>query len=134
MALVHDCGGDRFPGAEFGADHRSHPAACSEPRSRRRAVGVGRDGRIRTAVRGQRPEFGKGQRLSLLPVLDMSEQQSGTTGTKRGLRYLAIWAAFALLPMALVATVNFAVDPFQFFRVSNPPRFSNPCSVISIRG
>jgi hypothetical protein len=40
-------------------------------------------------------------------------------------RLLAIWAVFALLPIAIVAGVNFAVDPFQFFRVSNPPRFSN---------
>jgi hypothetical protein len=32
---------------------------------------------------------------------------------------------FALLPIVLVASINFAVDPFQFFRVSSPPRFSN---------
>ena len=30
-----------------------------------------------------------------------------------------------MLPIALVASVNFVVDPFQFFRVSSPPRFSN---------
>jgi hypothetical protein len=40
-------------------------------------------------------------------------------------RCLAIWAAFALLPIAIVASVNFAVDPFQFFRITNAPRFSN---------
>jgi hypothetical protein len=40
-------------------------------------------------------------------------------------RCLAIWSICALLPIALVASVNFAVDPFQFFRVSSPPRFSN---------
>lgn len=40
-------------------------------------------------------------------------------------RLLAVWAVFALLPIAVVAAVNFAVDPFQFFRVSDPPRFSN---------
>ncbi len=40
-------------------------------------------------------------------------------------RCLAIWFVFALLPIALVASVNFAVDPFQFFRISSPPRFSN---------
>jgi hypothetical protein len=40
-------------------------------------------------------------------------------------RCLAIWLVFALLPIALVASVNFAVDPFQFFRISSPPRFSN---------
>jgi hypothetical protein len=39
-------------------------------------------------------------------------------------RYLAIWAAFALSPIALVVLVNYLVDPFQFFRVSVPPRFS----------
>jgi hypothetical protein len=55
----------------------------------------------------------------------MNRPPSGATGTKRGLRYLAIWAVVAVLPMAAVALVNYAVDPFQFFRVSDPPRFSN---------
>jgi hypothetical protein len=40
-------------------------------------------------------------------------------------KYLTIWATFAFLPMAVVATINYLVDPFQYFRVSNPPRFSN---------
>src|SRR3954467_8036308 len=40
-------------------------------------------------------------------------------------KYLTIWAAFAFLPMAAVAGINYLVDPFQYFRVSNPPRFSN---------
>jgi hypothetical protein len=40
-------------------------------------------------------------------------------------KYLAIWAAFAFLPIAVVASINYVVDPFQYFRVSNPPRFSN---------
>jgi hypothetical protein len=39
--------------------------------------------------------------------------------------YLAIWSAFAFLPIAFVGIVNYLVDPFQYFRVSNPPRFSN---------
>jgi hypothetical protein len=46
-------------------------------------------------------------------------------GAKAVRRCLAIWLVFALLPIALVASVNFAVDPFQFFGVSTPPRFSN---------
>ena len=46
-------------------------------------------------------------------------------GAKMARRCLAIWTVFAVLPVALVASVNFAVDPFQFFRISNPPRFSN---------
>src|SRR5207247_583265 len=49
----------------------------------------------------------------------------GAAGVKIRRRFLAIWAAFASLPIALVAFVNYAVDPFQFFRVSSPPRFSN---------
>ncbi len=44
---------------------------------------------------------------------------------KRGLLYLAIWALSAFVPLCAVAAVNYIVDPFQFFRVSNPPRFSN---------
>ncbi len=40
-------------------------------------------------------------------------------------KYLAIFAAFAFLPIAVVASINYLVDPFQYFRVSNPPRFSN---------
>src|SRR4051812_4287564 len=40
-------------------------------------------------------------------------------------KYLTIWAAFAFLPMAVVAAINYLIDPFQYFRVSNPPRFSN---------
>src|ERR1700694_1319015 len=40
-------------------------------------------------------------------------------------KYLAIWAAFAFLPIAIVAFTNYLVDPFQYFRVSHPPRFSN---------
>jgi hypothetical protein len=55
----------------------------------------------------------------------MDRPKVGSVGAKMAHRCLAIWAAFALLPIALVASVNFAVDPFQFFRVSNPPRFSN---------
>lgn len=53
------------------------------------------------------------------------ERQDSGVGAKAARRGLVIWAAFALLPIALVALINFAVDPFQFFRVSNPPRFSN---------
>jgi hypothetical protein len=52
-------------------------------------------------------------------------KEAGAADARLARRCLAIWAAFALLPMALAASVNFAVDPFQFFRVSNPPRFSN---------
>ena len=55
----------------------------------------------------------------------MNRSESGATGVKGGLRYLAIWAMFAFLPMVVVAIVNYAVDPFQFFRISDPPRFSN---------
>jgi len=55
----------------------------------------------------------------------MNGEPASTTGIKRGLKYLAIWAVFALLPLAAVAAVNFVVDPFQFFRASNPPHFSN---------
>src|SRR6266481_1909387 len=40
-------------------------------------------------------------------------------------KYLAIWAAFAFLPIVVVASINYLVDPLQYFRVSNPPRFSN---------
>jgi hypothetical protein len=38
-----------------------------------------------------------------------------------GLTFLAI----GLLPIAVVASVNYYVDPFQYFRISTPPRFSN---------
>jgi len=55
----------------------------------------------------------------------MDRQKAGAAEVRIARRCLAIWATFALLPIALVASVNFAVDPFQFFRASNPPRFSN---------
>jgi hypothetical protein len=55
----------------------------------------------------------------------MDRDAQGSAGVKIGRRFLAIWAAFACLPIALVAFVNYAGDPFQFFRVSSPPRFSN---------
>lgn len=42
-----------------------------------------------------------------------------------GKKHLAIWAAFALLPLLVVGSINYVVDPFQYFRISNPPRFSN---------
>jgi hypothetical protein len=38
---------------------------------------------------------------------------------------LRLFVVFALLPMILVAVVNFTVDPFQYFRVSHPAQFSN---------
>jgi hypothetical protein len=38
-----------------------------------------------------------------------------------GLTFLAI----GLLPIVVVASVNYYVDPFQYFRISTPPRFSN---------
>src|SRR6185295_16857492 len=40
-------------------------------------------------------------------------------------KFLAIWAVFAFLPLLVVGSINYFVDPFQYFRVSNPPRFSN---------
>ena len=55
----------------------------------------------------------------------MDRREAGAAGMRTARRCLAIWVAFALLPIALVASVNFAVDPFQFSRVSDPPRFSN---------
>ncbi len=36
-----------------------------------------------------------------------------------------MFLAIGLLPVVLVATVNYVVDPFQYFRISTPPRFSN---------
>jgi hypothetical protein len=38
-----------------------------------------------------------------------------------GLTFLSI----GLLPIAVVASVNYFVDPFQYFRISTPPRFSD---------
>ena len=41
----------------------------------------------------------------------MDRDVQGAAGVKIGRRFLAIWAAFACLPIALVAFVNYAVDP-----------------------
>jgi hypothetical protein len=88
-------------------------------------LGLCVNGAVRTGIRDRRREPGKGQRISVLSVLEIERQKAGAAGAKTARRCLAIWAAFAFLPIALVASVNFAVDPFQFFRVSDPPRFSN---------
>ena len=37
---------------------------------------------------------------------------------------LLVFAAFAFLPLMIVGSINYAVDPFQYFRISKP-RFSN---------
>jgi hypothetical protein len=41
------------------------------------------------------------------------------------LRAPVIFAIFSLLPLVAVAFVNYEADPFQYFRVSHPARFSN---------
>lgn len=38
---------------------------------------------------------------------------------------LLVFAAFALLPLMIVGSINYAVDPFQYFRISGSERFSN---------
>lgn len=40
-------------------------------------------------------------------------------------RYLSTLAGFALLPLLCAGIVNSIVDPFQYFRISTPTRFSN---------
>jgi hypothetical protein len=55
----------------------------------------------------------------------MDRHYLAAIASMRNQNYLAIWAAFAFLPIALVGFVNYLVDPFQYFRISNPPRFSN---------
>jgi hypothetical protein len=40
-------------------------------------------------------------------------------------RALLAFAMFSLLPIIITATVNYEIDPFQYFRVSHPAQFSN---------
>jgi len=69
--------------------------------------------------------FGAVSAFLYFTALEVDRKEAGPADIRLTRRCLATWAAFALLPMALVASVNFVVDPFQFFRVSTPPRFSN---------
>jgi hypothetical protein len=40
-------------------------------------------------------------------------------------RALQVFAAFSFLPLMVIGLINYVIDPFQYFRISESPRFSN---------
>jgi len=49
---------------------------------------------------------------------------SSATARRAGASYVCVLVLAALLPVAAVSIINFAVDPFQFFRKHERPKFS----------